>query len=407
MRRSVVFFFCRYFNVNCYILMTSETPFNNMSSDIKPTFSCAIEGNISAGKTTLTKVIGNAIFHTNASFVDSLSKVGSEAGRTLCLIETVPRELLGMMYLDNKKYAYAFQLVMAAKRAYSGALINSVASLTEALIGPDNIHSKTSPAANLVWDRSILGDFIFALTNFSLGNIDKLEFDAYLSVLLHHTGQDQLSLSSSNGVSVSAAGSNGDLDWHMVYQADGIAHLDAIVYLSDTPAACHERMINSRKNAEEKMVSLDYLTRVEDAHFYVLFLGRPEFFKTPLLVYDWDTYSSFGENWLEKVRSEVNAKASSAKDCSPVIWANSDRADYWLEDNFSYINLETLDWITQSRGGADEKCLYFLTDEVTPYLTRTMDISDFFERVVTSPKYNLFKRCVFAAMARRIQVCLV
>lgn len=382
-----------------------------MSVGIKPIFSCAIEGNISAGKTTLTKATKNAMFHTNASLVHSLSEMESKSDRTLCLVETVPRELLGMMYLDNKKYAYAFQLVMAAKRAYSGALISSVADLTKALTGLNVDQSTWTRCANMVWDRSILGDFVFALTNFSLGNIGKLEFDAYLGVLLHHTGQDHLRLSSSNDLSVSSPSTLGvvdDSDWHKVYLAAGIDQLDAIVYLSDTPEACHERMIHGRKNAEEKTVSLEYLTRVEDAHFYVLFLCRPQFFKTPVLVYDWETYSSFGENWIERVKAESYAKASSAKPPVPNICFWDSPAEDWVPSNFEPMDVETLNWIEKSDGAVLEKRpLVFLVDELDPLMSSTMTISFFFERVVTSPKYPIFKRCVLAALARRIQVHLI
>ncbi len=104
-----------------------------------------IEGNISAGKSTLSKEIGD--------------KYGIKI-----MDEFVNDKLLALFYGDKIKYGFAFQLYMQSTRLFQ---VESIKYLN----------------TNCILDRGIYGDMVFAYLTYLNGNISNKEFDAYMSIM--------------------------------------------------------------------------------------------------------------------------------------------------------------------------------------------------------------------------------
>jgi len=76
-----------------------------------------------------------------------------------------------------KRYALAMQLDMLRQRQH-------VNEQSLALAGRKNMYGNSSGRACVVWnDRSLWGDAVFAALNHKLGNMDRDDYEIYLSVL--------------------------------------------------------------------------------------------------------------------------------------------------------------------------------------------------------------------------------
>ena len=113
-----------------------------------------LEGTISAGKTTLGKNI-----------VDLLTKFKLKAK---FFHEYVNEDLLQQYIIDMKTYAYGFQLIMQAHR------INSY----------KNARDFANKGGIAIIDRSIIGDYAFALMQKKRGFITEAEWDIYMKIFI-------------------------------------------------------------------------------------------------------------------------------------------------------------------------------------------------------------------------------
>lgn len=112
-----------------------------------------VEGSIGVGKTTAGKAIE-----------ENLKSKGIDA---IFYPEYVNNDYLNLFLSDMKAYAFGFQSVMLSKR---------IAIYREA-----RAHTKKGGVA--IVDRSILGDIAFAVMHHKNGNINSIEWAAYLSMV--------------------------------------------------------------------------------------------------------------------------------------------------------------------------------------------------------------------------------
>lgn len=185
-------------------------------------FAVAVEGNISVGKSTMVRNIG--------------TEYPSLFGYRL---EAVDQGFNGkLLYQNPAKYAWAMQWGQLQTRMGVGEMITRLKGVG-------------APPAQpfFLWDRSIIGDFVFCLTNYLLNCISDTEMDVYfcrISKDLH--GYDDF---------VAKCGSLA-------------TNLDAILYVDGSPSLCHDRMLHSRKDKAEEAVPIDYLAKLDSVHFCVL-----------------------------------------------------------------------------------------------------------------------------------------
>jgi hypothetical protein len=98
-----------------------------------------------------------------------------------------------------------------------------------------------------LWDRSIIGDFVFALTNYLLKNINDTEMDVYMDKM---------------GVS--------GYDDFIAKCGTLATTINAVLYVDGGPKLCHTRMLSLRKDNAEKDVPVEYLEKLDSVHFCVL-----------------------------------------------------------------------------------------------------------------------------------------
>lgn len=164
-----------------------------------------VEGNIASGKTTLVRAM--------CTISSSL----------LAQQEYVGELFLSTFYRYQKGYAFALQMTQHAHRL--GALKLAMQNTESVII-----------------DRSILGDYAFALWNNAIGNLTPLQWKIY---------QEQA------GDSISSA----------LKRYANPAFTDIIImFLSDTTDACHER----QKLRDEKPIDKSYMLGLETAHLIVM-----------------------------------------------------------------------------------------------------------------------------------------
>jgi hypothetical protein len=127
------------------------------------------------------------------------------------------------------KYGFAFQWGMLKTRICQLQLIQKDA---------EQHHNKL-----LLLDRSMVGDYIFALWNYLLGHISREEMDAYENEF---------------------GGSMKELD-----KVPFLANIGLFVYLYDTPALCKARVEHFRKRDSELGIPLNYYEGIDDIHFFL------------------------------------------------------------------------------------------------------------------------------------------
>lgn len=164
----------------------------------------AIEGNICAGKTTLCRHIKN--------------KYGD---KVVIVLEEINPYFLQCFYKDPALYCFPFQLYTLSSR------------LSRIQYYPEKS----------ILDRSLIGDIIFATTNYILGNIKKKDFN----ILINLTGSDS---------------------WLGMFGLDIMNKIDKVYYLVTNSAVCHSRAQFGRD--AEKNVDYDYFDALGAVHFYVL-----------------------------------------------------------------------------------------------------------------------------------------
>lgn len=111
----------------------------------------------------------------------------------------------------------------------------------------DRKHGRLPPRQFYFWDRSMIGDYIFALLNHMLGSISQQEMAVY---------EDEF------------GGNINSLSSIAFFSA-----VDCYVLLNDEPANCKFRVENLRKNPSESAIPLSYYENIDDIH-YSLFVDH-------------------------------------------------------------------------------------------------------------------------------------
>lgn len=212
-----------------------------------------VEGNIGAGKTRLC---------TEAAL-----------NGWNVLSEYVNKKLLKLFYEDSKRYAFTMQMSMIQRRLYHTKLHAQMMKYGD-FKGSGNIA-----------DRSPLGDWMFALCNFLLGNMTTSEMEAYEAEV--KTTADKLA------------------DFWFLNQ------VSAIVFLDDSSEGCKRRVECVRKNAEELKIPLYYYECIDDAYFYMIrcILNDPSA-SNKLIVFRWGQY----DEW-QAVEAAVHQKQQQVHKC--------------------------------------------------------------------------------------------
>lgn len=188
-----------------------------------------IEGNIGVGKSTLS------------------SKLATAGEKYRMLPEKVDRGFLQLFYNDPRKYGFAFQYAMLCSRMYQEELVRR----------------SSDSDATLLWDRTVIGDLIFALWNWVTGSIDDAELDVYIG---HMVGKRP-------------EGNDGDDEGHswlsrlrdLTFLFERLPQtLQRVVYLDDSPEACHQRTLDERGHSEEQGIPIWYFHGLDQMHFHVL-----------------------------------------------------------------------------------------------------------------------------------------
>lgn len=181
----------------------------------------ALEGNIGAGKSYFCQTL-------------------QQQYNVPCFTESVLPELLQLFYTDPTTYAFTLQVHVLTKRLaiienlkYRRDLFNQQQSLLKPPIEP------------VLWDRSLLGDSIFALVNANSGNIRPSEYAAYKTMCGFYP-----------------------LDATSLMNSKYLQHIDVFVLLWVDPTTCKQQTL-LRGNESEKNIDLGYYRRLQSTHFEV------------------------------------------------------------------------------------------------------------------------------------------
>jgi deoxyadenosine/deoxycytidine kinase len=179
----------------------------------------ALEGNIGVGKSTLSAKF-KTIFPKKCA-------IYKEKGND---------KFLQLFYNDPKTYGFAFQWGMLKTRQYQLRLAQH-----------DTKYGRIPPRQFYFWDRSMIGDYIFALLNHMLGSISQNELAVY---------EDEFggSLKSLSSISFFSA-------------------VNCYVLLNDEPENCKYRVEQLRANQSESSIPLSYYENLDDLH-YSLFVDH-------------------------------------------------------------------------------------------------------------------------------------
>ena len=164
---------------------------------------CVCAGNISAGKSTLSRDLADAL------------------GYRLFLEPTVTNPYLEKYYAEPKKYALPMQMWLLKQR-----YVTFVAALREVLDDPDN--------RGIILDRSVFSDIVFGEKNFMDGNFSREGYDYYL-----------------------------ELRRKMLAS---IPPPHVVLYLDVTAEECHRRIHHTRKRDCEDGIPLAYLQGLDDCY---------------------------------------------------------------------------------------------------------------------------------------------
>lgn len=189
----------------------------------------AVEGLLGVGKSTL---------------IEALQQDQSSTHAIKCLDEQVNPDFLALFYKNPQKYAFAFQYATMAMRIYQWSLTRLH---KRALNSHMQMIVPLSPDTRTTWyvcDRTMIGDYIFAQTNYKQGNITDDEMKAYIS----HFGCTFDKLATSQYVRENSV----------------------MLFLMDTPSRCKQRVETWRGKNVEKGIPLSYFEQLDWHHMQVL-----------------------------------------------------------------------------------------------------------------------------------------
>lgn len=146
--------------------------------------------------------------------------------------ESISPEILQLFYQDPKKYGFTFQYGQLKTRKYQLALAQHVKST-----------SRAPPHALNLWDRSMVGDYIFALWNHLSGNITREEMNVY---------ENEFGGSLKNVKSIKF-----------------LECVDVMLYLYDSPISC-KRRAEIRGDKSEGDIPIEYFEGLDHVHFAII-----------------------------------------------------------------------------------------------------------------------------------------
>jgi len=182
---------------------------DNLTATAAPIFApklVIVEGNISAGKTTLSRALAKRLDFE------------------LFLEPVVENPFLEKFYGNPKRYAFPMQMWFLKQRF--GTYLRAIRMLFNT--------EGEKPVRGIIMDRSIFSDAVFAMQNFKDGNITQNEYNEYSKVR-----EEMLA---------------------------GLPLPHIAVYLDVSPSECHDRIHNMRKRACESSIPLQYLQGLHDCH---------------------------------------------------------------------------------------------------------------------------------------------
>lgn len=195
----------------------------------------ALEGLIGIGKSTLC----NKLLQLYPDEVDVYREETNE-------------KFLQLFYSDPKRYGFALQWGMLKSRIYQLRLAQH-----------DTKHGRWPHRDLLFWDRSMIGDYTFALWNHLLGGISPQEMEAYESEF---------------GGSV-----------RQLEKIHFLKDIELFVLMNDEPSRCKVRVEVNRKNASEQGIPLPYYEGLDDIHYH-MFIELMRHRIAKVLIQPWGEY---------------------------------------------------------------------------------------------------------------------
>jgi hypothetical protein len=256
------------------------------------------------------------------------------------------------------------------------------------------------PERLLLWDRSVMGDFIFALANYSLGTISREEFDVYAGVLSRRRCESFLD-------------EHGILTVESLASLPGMGKMPFLLYMYDTPQACYTRAVRQRGNEAEKNVSMDYFTLIDNAHFLVILLSLAAQKIMNVVIVDWDIYHQNRDVLLERIRDTATTISGGSESPAPrdLALANIRWSEDWenatnIKDAVFVYSTSTLKTAHLSCFDADMSSLHINVGAMGLSLSPKTSVAEYFKAAVAYPHFAEFRHLVCSALARGKQVVL-
>jgi len=200
--------------------------------DEVPPTTYLVEGNIGAGKSTLCRTLSRALGATS-------------------VYELIGKRFLTAFYERPSTYAFALQMVQQAKRAAVVMHTNSVA---------------TADTPITILDRSVVGDYAFALWNWASGNMSDQDWQLY---------REQA------GADVAAA-----LD-----SAGAALRHTTIIFLNDDARSCHVRQ--TRRDQGTPTIEYPYLAGLHATHLICMACIPPTY---TIVELHWAEYAELAQS---------------------------------------------------------------------------------------------------------------
>lgn len=226
-----------------------------------------VEGNIGVGKTT---------------FIESLRKKwneNDEKRHVMVFSEPINSDALDAFYNDPKTMGIIMQPFMFGLKMYSDYVCEMVKSYSLMIDGLDKDNSivpyngkKTFndlKRFTFIHDRSLFGVFIFTLTNYIEGNINRHSYKAFSALFMKKVAPIESLFSKDNSY---------------------------FIYLSDSTNAIYDR-IYSRNRKEEDSISKDYII-ILDCIYSLSIIHMTRLKNKPIILH-WDEFNNV-ENITEE-----------------------------------------------------------------------------------------------------------
>lgn len=214
---------------------TYEKPFNEFGN--KESKVIALEGLIGIGKSTLCHSL-------KQEFPDEVDVYREESNE----------KMLQLFYTDPSKYGFCLQWGMLKSRIYQLKLAQH-----------DKRYGRYPHRDMYFWDRSMVGDYIFALWNHLQGSISKAEMETYESEF---------------------GGSFKEMQ-----SLPFLKDIDLFVLLNDEPINCKYRIEHCRGNKSEQGIPISYYEGLDDIHFHI-FLSIMKSKMSKVLVQQWGDFQN-------------------------------------------------------------------------------------------------------------------